>query len=484
MAKRRNPRRKRVRRKLTAHSEHAPLAALAPVIAEKEIFSPIHRHIEIPQKTVDYRPTDKLVFVVLGILAGAETVYDINHTLRVDEPLLRAFGYDGCADQSVIQRTLCASIADNVVHLEDALQQIWTQHNRCVALLKDAAQAQQIVTIDIDLSGHPTSKNAQGASKGYFSGKRNIYGRQLARVVFADTSEIVAEALYPGNTLSMEVFKQMVAKMEKRLCLETKAQRQLIRLRLDAGFGTDANINYALWRGYHILAKMFHGKRAKKLAKTVTEWVDAPTATQTAKNLPSTREAGWVTMPHRYGRTTRQLAIRTPNPKRKGNWCYRVLVSTDMQASMATILVDYDARGGVPESSFCQSNQGLAQRKRRKHKFVAQQMLTLLSQLAHNRVIWLKRWTTDALQRQVATETNAGSDSLVQPLELAIKTISGFGIKRFVRQILGLSGKVIIKGNRVKRLVLHRLYPMIDRIQTALGVLLTPYRVRVSVSKT
>ena len=94
MANRRKPRRKRVRRKLTAHSEHAPLAALAPVIAEKAIFSPIHRHIEIPQKTVDYRPTDKLVFVVLGILAGAETVYDINHTLPVDSPLLRAFGYE------------------------------------------------------------------------------------------------------------------------------------------------------------------------------------------------------------------------------------------------------------------------------------------------------------------------------------------------------------------------------------------------------
>jgi len=146
MATRRNPRRKRVRRKLTGHSEHAPLAALAPVIAEKKIFEPIHRRVQIPQKTVDYRPTDKLVFVVLGILAGAETVYDINHTLRVDEPLLRAFGYDACADQSVIQRTLSASVAENVVQFEDALEQIWTQHNRCVALLKDATQAQKIVT--------------------------------------------------------------------------------------------------------------------------------------------------------------------------------------------------------------------------------------------------------------------------------------------------------------------------------------------------
>ena len=484
MANRRNPRRKRVRRKLTAHSEHAPLAALAPVIAEKEIFSPIHRHIEIPQKTVDYRPTDKLVFVVLGILAGAETVYDINHTLRVDEPLLRAFCSDKCADQSVIQQTLCASVAENVVQFEDALEQIWTQHNRCVALLKDATRAQKIVTIDIDLSGMPASKNAEGSTKGYFAGKRNIYGRQLARVVFSDTSEIVAEALYPGNTLSMKVFKQMVIKMEQRLHLETKAQRALIRLRLDGGFGTDANINYALWRGYHILAKMFHGKRAKKLAKTVTEWVDAPTATQTAKNLPSTREAGWVTTPHRYGRTTRQLAIRSPNPKKKGNYCYRVLVTSDMAASMATILVDYDARGGVPESSFCQSNQGLAQRKRRKHKFVAQQMLTLLSQLAHNLIIWLKGWMTSSLSQHLSTFNNEDSHCVSQPLKLAIKTISGYGIKRFVRQILGLGGKVIIKGNRVKRLILHPSYPLIARIITALQSLLKPYQIHIGVGKT
>ena len=483
MAKRRNPRRKRVRRKLTAHSEHAPLAALAPVIAEKQIFEPIHQQVLIPQKTVDYRPTDKLVFVVLGILAGAQSVYDINHTLRVDEPLLRAFGYDACADQSVIQRTLCTSIDENVVQLEAALEQIWTQENQSVSFLENAAREQKIVTIDIDLSGQPTSKNAQGASKGYFSGKRNIYGRQLARVVFPDTSEIVAEALYPGNTLSMEVFKQMVARTEERLHLETKAQRSLIRLRLDGGFGTDANINYALWRGYHVLAKMFHGKRAKKLTKTVTEWTDAPTATQTAKNLSATRQAGWVTTPHRYARRTRQLAIRTPNPKRKGDWCYRVLVSTDMEAEMATILNDYDARGGVPESSFCQSNQGLAQRKRRKHKFVAQQMLTLLSQLAHNLIIWLKGWMTDSLEQPLA-EASTDSHSLVQPLKLAIKTIKSYGIKRFVRQILGLSGKVIIKGRQVKRLVLHPSYPLIDRIITALESLLNPYQIRIGVGKT
>jgi hypothetical protein len=39
------------------------------------------------------------------MLAGAETVYDINQTLRPHQPLLTALGYQQCADQSVIQQT-------------------------------------------------------------------------------------------------------------------------------------------------------------------------------------------------------------------------------------------------------------------------------------------------------------------------------------------------------------------------------------------
>ena len=113
-----------------------------------------------------------------------------------------------------------------------------------------------------------------------------------------DTQEIVAESLYPSNTLSCQACQAMVGTMERWLSLETKAQRRVIRLRLDGGFGADANINHALWKGYHILAKMYSGKRAKKLAGSVTEWIDAPTAKQKEKGQSSTRQAGWVTTPH------------------------------------------------------------------------------------------------------------------------------------------------------------------------------------------
>ena len=75
--------------------------------------------------------------------------------------------------------------------------------------------------------------------------------------------------------------------MEYHLELDTKAKRQQILLRLDAGFGTDSNINFAFWRGYHLTAKIYSGKRAKKLAKSVDEWVAVPSeADNTQKKLP------------------------------------------------------------------------------------------------------------------------------------------------------------------------------------------------------
>ncbi len=155
-------------------------------------------------------PTDKLVFVVLGVVSGCEAVFDLNQNLRVDRPLLRAFGYQKCADQSVIQGTLNAATVENVHQLEDALKVIWDGNNLTAPLLENAQIEGTVVTIDMDLSGMPCSKNAEEAEKGYFSGKRNIYGRQLSRILVSETQEIVVESLYPGNRLSCKVFKDMV----------------------------------------------------------------------------------------------------------------------------------------------------------------------------------------------------------------------------------------------------------------------------------
>jgi hypothetical protein len=156
-------------------------------------------------------------------------VFDLNQSLRVDRHLLRAFGYEKCADQSVIQTTLNAATGESVQQMEDALKAIWDENNLTVSLLEKAQTAGTVATIDMDLSGMPASRKSEESEKGYFAGKRNVYGRQLARIVVPETQEIVAECLYPGNRLSCKVLKDMVKKMEQQLSLSTKAQRSLIR---------------------------------------------------------------------------------------------------------------------------------------------------------------------------------------------------------------------------------------------------------------
>jgi len=353
--------RRKLRGKIRESSSFASLCGISELINSRGIFQCIHQQVKIQQKKVDYSPTDKLVFMVLGIMSGCEVVFDVNVQLRVDQALLRAFGYDNCADQSGIQRTLDVATEENVAQLESALKTIWDNHNMSVSLLE---KTEIVETIDMDLSGMSASRKAEGSEKGYFAGKRNTYGRQLARILVSRTQEIVSESLYPGNMTSCKVFKDMVDKMEQHLSLNTREQRRLIRLRFDGGFGTDENINYALWRDYHLLAKVYSWKRAKALANSVHEWVDISPGTD---NRP--RQAGWVSNPHRYGRKTKQLAIRMPGKKGKG-YQYSVLITTDMDADLYTIVDDYDGRSGVPESSFCQDNQGLGMRKRRKKSFV------------------------------------------------------------------------------------------------------------------
>ncbi len=477
MANKRITKRRKKRKQKVSHSTaHAPLCALGEVLKEKAFFDEIHQRVEIPQKTITYRPTDKLVFATLGIIAGASTISDINTALRPHGALLLAFGYCKCADQSVIQETINAATSETVFQLQQAVDGIWEKHHLTSSPLSSLTESKP-VTIDMDLSALPVSKRAEGATKGYVPHRKNQYTRQVGRVLMPDTQEIVSQSLYTGNTSSKAVFKEMVAKMETTLKLDTNAKRQQIQLRLDAGFGTDANINFALWRNYSILVKIYSWKRATALAKSVQKWVAVPScANKTA------RQAGWVTKPHRYGRKTVQVAVRTPN--HKGGYNYSVLVTTDTKATLTQIVTHYDKRSGVPESTFCQDYQGLSMRKRRKAGFEAQQVLLLLSQLAHNILMWSKRWLIDAL---IASGSKTEKQTPPQPsasINQTIATIQARGIKRLMREVLGISGKVQFKNKKVVCIILNPLYPLIERIITAFQAFLKPYKIRVLLGET
>ena len=461
--------RKKHNRKKWVATPQAPLCALGEVLRVREVFQPIHDLVSIPQKTVVYRPTDKLVFVVLGMLSGAETVSEIQSKVRPDRGLLGAFGYPSCADASVIQQTLDASTQATVASLEAALGRVrLKQGQRHQVSLASEAE----IGVDIDLSSLPIGKHAEGSEKGYVAKKPNTYTRQLARMVCGDTQEIFTQALYPGKTNSDAVFKPMLSKLETVLTLDTPEKRSRVRLRFDAGFGTDANINYALWRGYHLIGKMYNSRRIQKLVATVETWESLPTR----KGING-REAGWLKQPHRYARRTVQVAVRTP--KKDGTWSYAVLVSTDLTATLADLVCEYDKRSGGPENSFCQDYQALSLRKYRKAGFIAQQVLILLAELAHNLMIWMKTWFIEAVEiPQDASEKTENA------YRKTTEMLQSRGLKRLRRDLLALRGKVCFEGKKVVAIRINPLYPMITHVSTACKALFQQYEMVVLLDKT
>src|SRR5215471_15676219 len=96
----------------------ASLCALGEYLRRRCFFAPLREQVTVPQKTVRYRPIDKVLDALVGMLCGAKTIAQSNLTIRVDPAVQRAFGRRGCADQSTLARTLQAATADNVAQLE------------------------------------------------------------------------------------------------------------------------------------------------------------------------------------------------------------------------------------------------------------------------------------------------------------------------------------------------------------------------------
>jgi hypothetical protein len=205
-------------------------------------------------------------------------------------------------------------------------------------------------------------------------------------------------------------------------------QRKRTILRVDAGGGTDTNINFILERDYFAITKVKNWQRTCKLVKTVKEWRTLPQLTD--------HECGWIDEPHEYLRPTRQLAIRWPN-KKNGDWneCVLVFNLTDAMIFelarspmpetfselelISTIVEAYDLRGGSIEISYKNSKQGIGLLKRNKKCFHAQEMLVFLAQLAYNMTAWV--------QNELAQYSS---------------TIASFGTLRMIRDAFQIAGKI------------------------------------------
>src|SRR5256886_2379883 len=276
----------------------ASLAAVGIKLAGLKLFEPIAQQVQIAQKAIKDRPSDKLYDAFISILAGAHGLVEINTRLRADSGLQRAFGRKRCAEQSVVQDTLNACTPENVEQMEQALETIYRhqsqgyQHNYQVSL--------QI--LDVDMSGLPCGPKAAFATKGYFAKQRNRRGRQLGRVLASHYGEIVVDRLFDGKTQLTRALQPLVLAAEETLRLDEEKRCRTI-VRLDAGGGSLADVNWLLARGYLVHGKDYSGKQATHLAKSVVDWYVDP-------HQPE-REFGWVTeAADAFVRPVKRIAVR------------------------------------------------------------------------------------------------------------------------------------------------------------------------------
>jgi len=450
----------------TTFTPCAALAALGCHLQHLGLFEPIRAQVQIAQKTVLHTPVDKLFDAFISILAGAHGIVEVNTRLRSDLALQQAFGRCACADQSTVQDTLNACTTENVQQLTNALTTIYRAHSQGY---HHNYQTQRQL-LDVDLSGMPCGPKAALATKGYFPKQRNRRGRQLGRVVASRYGEVVSDQLFAGTTGLVKALQPMVEAAEQVLELTAERRTRTI-VRLDSGGGSIADINWLLSRGYQVHTKDYSRARARKLGKSVTEWIDDPQILG--------RQIGWVeAASSEYVREVRRIAVRWQ--KKNGTWEYALVLSTltahdviaesgqelaqvlDHQAVSLAYVRFYDARGGGAETTFKDDKQGLGITKRSKKRFEAQQMLTLLGTLAHNVVMWARNW--------LAAE---------EP------KLHAYGIKRLVRAIFHISGFLVrnLQG-RLVAIVLNHLAPRVRGLTRSLALLLRPAHVVVSWGQT
>jgi hypothetical protein len=444
---------------------HASLAVLGVKLQEIDLLAPIRTLVHIPQKVIDYTPFEKLSDCFIGFLAGAKGISDIERVLRECPALQAAFGRTACAEQSTIQDTLDACTSLTTLQMAGAMKQIFRQHSQAYR----HPFAQELLLLDLDMTGNPCGRKAACATKGYFAGQKNRRGRQVGRVLATPYGEIVIDRVFPGNVQLSGALPTLLRAAEETLGL-TAEQRARTILRMDSGGGSVDDVNAVLERGYMVLCKDYSAARARKLTQSVERWYPDP--------KEAGREVGVVTTPATaYVRPVERIAVRYR--KRNGQWGTEVLINTVPQEEIARRVAPpqgtedaeharllattyfYDGRGGACETSFQGGKQGLAMTKKNKKRFEAQEMVTQLLALVHNVLVWAKGWLKPSAPR-----------------------LEAYGMLRLVRDVLGILGRVEQDaGGRVRRIVLNERSRLAQHCLTAFQQLVVATGVLVVLGK-
>jgi hypothetical protein len=153
---------------MQAKTQWAPLALRGYRLQQRKFFEPLYQHLDIHQKQLRYTSQEKLITCLVSIMSGCQAVSHIDIRIRPDRALAQAWGMEGFAHPSLVADTLNRFTEVHVAQLRQAVNTMYLREGR--AIQHDDTQG--LLTLDVDLTGLPARKHAEGRRKGYFSGKK------------------------------------------------------------------------------------------------------------------------------------------------------------------------------------------------------------------------------------------------------------------------------------------------------------------------
>ena len=180
---------------LTITTSRASLDALGEPLRRQCCFAPLREPVQSLQKTVLYRPTDKRLDGVLGLLGGAKTLAQSQGPMRVDPAVQRAFGRTGCADQSTIAHTPQACPVEPGAQLEGVS---WDSLKRSGRPPRPRFAA-QLLGVAVDVTPRPIGARAAGRERTGMGRQRRKTGRKTLRWTASAYREILQETLLRGK---------------------------------------------------------------------------------------------------------------------------------------------------------------------------------------------------------------------------------------------------------------------------------------------
>jgi hypothetical protein len=418
---------------LVPYCRYAPLAVFGYWLQQTHFLAPLWSTVQWWTKSCTHQPQANLEAVLVSILAGNRAVYQINSTIRPDGLLARAWGQERFAEQSTLADLLDRAGAPQVAQVQAGTAALLQAHSR--ALRHDFAR--HWLLLDYDATGLRLSRHAEASEKGYFSGQRNVWGRQLVRIAAPAYHETLASYLYPGSTQACGTLPQAMQDLAQR-CPLSGEQRKRTILRSDGGLGSDANINWLLAHDYQVLTKGLNHSRAEAQARQVPgeAWLLDADRRRAIAPAPT---------PPRFARRTQMCVVRWPS---ETGFRYGTLVHSLLELPPLSAWRLYDGRGAM-EVEIRADKQGLNLPKRRKQRLAAQMLLILLTDVAHNLLSWFHAAT------------------------LADGPCAHFGTLRIVQDLLCIPGRLEYQGAALQKVALLETHPYAATMAAALTKLCT-----------